>query len=158
MMRLPCSVAVMLVLSLAGACPAAEVLGTVASYKRYLDEPASATYGAAVRVPVFRKLSLRPEVLADTGTNFSSILALGSVILDFSNPERRAVGYAVFSSGIVRTLDERISFSASRWVAAGGAGVRFAISDRWIAAAEARVGMPVFPLITFNVGYRWGSR
>ena len=142
----------------AGCCSAAELSATFGSYKRYLDEPNSATYGGSIRIPLARRWSVRPEVLVDNGKNFSNVLALGSVMFDFTDPDKRAVGYAVFSAGTVQTLDQRISFSASHWLGAGGAGVRFALSEHWIAAAEMRVGMPAFPLITFNLGYRWGRR
>ena len=142
----------------ANCCSAAELSATFGSYKRYLDEPNSVTYGGSIRIPLARRWSVRPEVLVDNGGNFSNVLALGSVMFDFTDPDKRAVGYAVFTAGTVQTMEQRISFSASRWLGAGGAGVRFALSDRWVAAAEVRAGMPAFPLITFNLGYRWGRR
>jgi hypothetical protein len=143
---------------LASCCSAAELSATFGSYKRYLDEPDSATYGGSIRIPLARRWSVRPEVLVDNGRNFSNVLALGTVMFDFTDPDKRAVGYAVFSAGTVQTMEQHISFSASHWLGAGGAGVRFALSDQWVAAAEVRAGMPAFPLITFNLGYRWGRR
>jgi hypothetical protein len=138
-------------------CQAAEVLVAVGSYKRFLDEPAALTGGVAVKIPVSSRFSVRSEYLADNSKNYPNRLVLGSLVGDFTDPDKRAVGYWVASAGGVRTGDEYIAFNAWRWALFGGVGVRFAIRERWTAAAEFRAGWPAFPLVTFNVGYRWGK-
>ena len=136
---------------------AAELLATMGSYRRYLDEPAAFTYGVAVKVPVSRWVSLRPELLADNGKEYSNVVVLGSVMGDFTRPEKRAVGYWIASAGGTRTREQRFAFHSWQWALLGGAGVRLKLGERWSAATEVRTGMPAFPLFTVNVGYRWGS-
>ncbi len=135
----------------------AEVLATFGSYRRYLDEPAAFSSGVSVKIPVTLRISVRPEFLADGGRVYSNLLALGSVTGDFTDPGKAVVGYWVASGGIVQTREEAFAFNAWQWAALGGAGVRFALTQNWSAAAEFRAGMPAFPLVTFNVGYRWGK-
>lgn len=137
---------------------AADVLATFGSYRRYLDEPPAFTYGAAVKIPVTRRFAVRPEFLGDNGRVYSHLLALGSVTGDFTSPEKVAVGYWVASAGGVRERQGFSAFNFWTWAVLGGVGVRFPIGERWTAAAEFRAGLPAFPLVTFNVGYRWGRR
>lgn len=147
----------LLILTCCGALPAAELYGAFGAYKRYLDEPAEPTYGVAVRIPVTRRLAIRPEFLADSGSRYSNQLLLGSITGDFTNPDKPAVGYWVGSAGLVRTEEVPFSFTASQATLMGGVGVRFRLSEHWAAAAEFRAGFPVFPLVTFSFGYRWGG-
>jgi len=133
-----------------------ELLATAGSYKRFLDEPATFAYGAALRIPVMRRLAVRPEIIADHGRYYSNVLALGSVTFDFTDPGGKAVGYVVGSAGGLRTREDAI-FTATTWSALAGVGVRFPIAGKWTGAAEFRAGMPAFPLVTFNIGYRFGK-
>ena len=142
-------------LLMAVSAAAAEILAAVGSYRRYLDEPAALTCGLAAKFPVTRRLSIRPEFLIDNGRYYSNRLALGSVTGDFTDPEKTAVGYWVAGGGGVRTREESFAFNVWQWALLGGVGVRFAVGERWTAAAEFRTGMPAFPLVTFNIGYRW---
>jgi hypothetical protein len=137
-------------------CRAAEFLATLGSYKRYLDEPAAVAFGVALKIPVHRRFSIRPEFLFDNGRNYSSVLALASVTGDFTQPEKPVVGYWVAGAGGVRTRERALAFVPLQWAVLGGLGMRFAIRERWTAVAEFRAGWPAFPLVTFNIGYRWG--
>lgn len=132
-----------------------EILGTVGSYRRYLDEAQAATYGAAFRMPISRRFSIRPEVLADNHKWYPSLLLLGSLTGDFTDPRKPVVGYWVVSAGAIATKERSISFDRWHWAALAGVGARMHFGRHWTGAAEFRVGALAFPLVTFNIGYRW---
>ncbi|HYI97329.1 MAG TPA: hypothetical protein VEX68_27575 [Bryobacteraceae bacterium] len=132
-------------------CHSAEVFATVGSYKRYLDEPAAFSSGVSVKIPVTRRIAVRPEFLADNGGAYSNLLALGSLTGDFTDPAKAAVGYWIAGGGLVRAREAAFALDARHWIVVGGAGVRFVLSKHWIAAAEFRAGVPAFPLVTFTL-------
>ena len=136
-------------------CPAIDFNAHVGTNKPYLDERAGVTGGASVRFPVTRRLSIRPEALAGTIPNYSHTLILASMTFDFTDPANRAVGYVVGGGGGVRTRDSWSQYTNWSATALAGAGVRVRLSDRWITGAEFRIGLNAFPMVTFNLGYRW---
>jgi hypothetical protein len=136
---------------------AAEVSGSGNLWKPFLDEEAGFAAGASVRVPVTRRLSVRPEVVGGSIQTYRRLMILGSVTYDVTNPDSAAVAYVVGSAGLNYTRDTRISYSYSEGTALGGAGVRYKMSPRWILGMEVRFGLDAFPLITASVGYRFGK-
>jgi len=74
--------------TLVAVCHSAEVLATAGSYKRYLDEPAALSYGVSAKIPVTRRIAVRPEFLADSDKVYSNLLALGSLTGDSPMPGR----------------------------------------------------------------------
>ena len=101
-------------------CHPAEVLATFGSYRRYLDEPAAFSSGVSVKIPVTRRISVRPEFLADSGRVYSNLLALGSVTGDFTDPEKlwSAIGLRVAAlCGHERKLSPFMRGNGRSWAA-----------------------------------------
>jgi hypothetical protein len=137
---------------------AAELTGTFGAMKPYIDEPAGSVAGAALRIPISRRLGLRPEFLSSSQSYYRHALALGSVTVDFTRPDRAAVGYAVAGAGAAWVREKPINYNYLRRTLLAGAGVRFRAGSRVIAGTEFRIGYPAAPLVTFYAGFRFGGR
>lgn len=135
-----------------------EVAATIGANRRYVDIPAAVAYGGSVSIPVAGRFTIRPEILADTGEDYQATLALVNVMRDFTDPHRKAAGYWVASFGGVRTYEAWVREGTWQWAALGGIGMRFDMGERWTARAEFRMGSPAFPVITFGVGLKLGTR
>ena len=73
---------------LASVCHAAdsvEISGTAAYLKPFLDESGGLVAGATVRIPLMRRLSVRPELFAGTITGYRHVVGLGSVLFDVTS-------------------------------------------------------------------------
>ena len=133
---------------------AIDVTAVLGVNKPYLDERAGFAAGAAIRIPVTERLSVRPELLWSSIPNYVHVFALGSVIYDFSDPSKPAVGYVIGSAGASH-LRERSFFRNTEFAWQGGAGVRFNLPGSWVSSAELRIGPAAIPLTTFSIGYTW---
>lgn len=143
-------------LLLSCAANGAELTGVVGALKPYLDERAGFAVGAALRMPVSRRVAIRPEFLSSSVKYYSHWLGLGCVTVDFTQPERQAVGYAVGCGGAARVTENPIDYRYIHSALMGGVGVRFGGTSRWVGGAEFRVGNIAFPLLTFYTGFRFG--
>ena len=157
-MTLPGRRLILLAAACTSVCSAVDLTAAIGAYKPYLDERPGLIQGGAVRIPISHRIALRPEILTGGISSYSHVLGLASVTFDFTDPGNGAVGYVVGSAGAARTRDRRISYVSVQRALLGGAGVRFAFANHWTAGAELRVGETAFPLVTFNVGYRWRIR
>ena len=135
-----------------------EVSGVVGFYRPFLDEPAEFLAGAAVRFPLTKRFSVRPEFLANSYSNHSDRLGILGVTFDVTDPRKRAVFFVSGGGGFVRTHDKRINYTYYEATALGGVGVRFALGERWTAGTEFRLGANAFPQVTFSVGMQVGKR
>ena len=136
----------------------AEISGTVGFYRPFLDEPSEFLAGGAVRIPLTRRLAVRPEFHANSYRDHHDRLVIGSVTFDVTDPRKRAVLFVSGGGGFLRTHDKRIDYTYYEGTALGGVGVRFAIGERWTAGSEFRLGMNAFPQVTFNIGIQVGRR
>jgi hypothetical protein len=135
-----------------------EVSGIVGFYRPFLDERAEFLAGAAVRLPLTKRFSVRPEFLASSYSYHSDQLGIVSVTFDVTDPRKRAVLFVSGGGGFVRTHDKRINYTYYEATALGGVGVRFALGERWTAGTEFRLGANAFPQVTFSVGMQVGKR
>ena len=142
------------------ACAAAaepvEITGSIGYYRAFLDEPGELATGAAVRLPLTRRLAVRPEFVASSYADYFHASVLGSITYDVSDPDRPVVAYVSAGGGLLRTRDKRIDYSYTEGVGLGGVGVRFALGSRWTAGTEFRIGTNAFPLVTFHIGIKVG--
>ena len=136
---------------------AAELSGTANFWKPFLDERGGFAAGAALRVPVAKRVAVRPEVLGGSIDTYRRAMMLGSVTVDVTRPEAATVGYVVGSAGLQHTRDRRISYSHNEAAFLAGGGLRYKLNDRWVMTVEARFGLDAFPLITAGFGYRFGG-
>ncbi len=128
-----------------------EVRIVAGSVKTYLDEPAQAGIGGALRIAITSRLSLEPEVLRVTGDRFVSWHIFGNVTYALStNP--RVTPYVVAGIGVNRELDKAIDYHSAATVWNGGVGVRFAVNDRVSFSPEIRFGLATFPRLTVGIG------
>jgi hypothetical protein len=151
----------LLLLAFLPACHAAEpveLLGTLGFHRAYLDVRGGLTGGVALRVPVSRRLALRPEFLITDEPYYRHATVLGSAMFDITDPDRSTVAYLVGGGGMVRTREKPISYTLNEGTVLGGIGVRFAAGERWTAGTEFRVGPNAFPLITGYFGFRLRRR
>lgn len=153
-MRLACLVG-LIALPMWAAGPV-QVSGSANFWKAFLDEEGGFAAGGAVRVPLTRRLAVRPEFVGGSIQTYRRFMILGSVTFDVTNPEAPAVGYLVGSVGLHTSHDRRISYTHNERATIGGAGVRYNIGGRWVAAVEARFGLDAFPLIGVSIGYKFG--
>jgi hypothetical protein len=133
-----------------------EILGSVGYYRAFLDEPAEFAGGVSVRVPITRRLAIRPEFIGSSYTDYLHTSIVGSATFDVTDPDRPMVAFVSGGGGWLRTHDKRINYSYDESVGLAGAGVRFAIGKIWTAGTEFRLGTNAFPLLTVNVGIRLG--
>jgi hypothetical protein len=147
-----------LLASTAMAAQAVEVSGSVGTIKTFLDEPAEFAFGGSLRLPLMRRLGVRPEFIATRLVDYKRYLAIVSATWDFTDAERGVVGYLVGGAGILYTRDKRIFYSTRTTTALGGVGVRFQLPAGLLAGGEIRFGNAAFPLATFSIGYRFGGR
>lgn len=137
---------------------AVELSGSASLWKPFLDEEAGFAGGAALRMPVTRRIAIRPEVTGGSIQTYGRLMLLGTLTFDVTNPDAPAVGYIVGSAGLNYSRDARISYSYTESTALAGAGVRYYPGGRWVAGIEFRVGPDAFPLITASFGYRFGNK
>jgi hypothetical protein len=137
---------------------AAELTGTFGALKPYIDEPAGAAAGAALRVPVSRGVAIRPEFISSSQSYYRHSLGLASVTVDFTKPDRSVVGYVSAGAGAAWVREKPIDYTYVRKALLTGAGVRYTGASRFVAGAEFRVGVPAFPLLTFYAGFRFGRQ
>jgi hypothetical protein len=140
------------------AADAPEILGSVGYFRAFLDEPGEFAGGAALRIPVVRRLAIRPEFIVSNQRGYTHALVIGSATVDVSDPHKPVVAYISGGGGFIRTHAKSIGYSYSEGLALAGAGVRFVLGDRWTAGSEFRLGTSGFPLITFNIGIRLGEK
>ena len=145
------------VLLLCAAVQAAELTGTLGAMKPYIDEPAGLAAGAALRIPITRRIAVRPEFLVSSQSYYRHTLGLGNVTVDFTRPDRLAVGYAIFGAGAAWVREQPIDYTYVRRTILAGAGVRFQAGSHVIAGTEFRVGYPAAPLLTVYAGFRFGG-
>lgn len=136
---------------------AAELTGVAGALRPYLDEPAGAALGAALRIPVSRRVAVRPEYLSSSSKGYTHRLGLGCVTVDLAGPEGRVVPYGSGCAGVARVRETPIDFVFTRRVLVGGAGLRWGGMSRWTGGAEFRAGDTAFPLLTFYAGFRFGK-
>jgi hypothetical protein len=133
-----------------------EILGSIGLYRAFLDEPAELAGSIAVRVPITRRLAIRPEFIASSYTDYLHTSIVGSATFDVTNPDRAVVAFVSGGGGWLRTHDKRINYSYDEGVGLAGVGVRFVVGKIWTAGSEFRLGTNAFPLLTFSVGIRLG--
>jgi hypothetical protein len=119
-------------------------------------------FGASVRVPVLRRLSVGPEVMYLIGEGGDrDLFVLGSLWLDFieTTPRTRVIPYLVIAGGYMRHSDR---FGAQRFVSGdpvieGGGGARVHLTRRVHAGADVRIGSELHLRTTGYVGVSWPS-
>ena len=115
--------------------------------------------GAAVRLPIGRRLSVGPEVFVANGSTEDDTFVLGSIWVDLGpSPEAaRVVPYVVLGGGYMRhdqRFGDRHFISGEGSFTAGG-GVRGHLGDRLYVGADARIGWELHLRVTAHVGVTW---
>lgn len=127
--------------------------------------------GGALRVYVTKRLSIEPEYLyMRRSEDDQDHVVTANVAYDFTDPTKRAVGYAIGGVGVlsnkgrVRRNDfvtgapfvDEISFTT--WTVTAGVGVKLFVTDRLFISPEVRLGREPTVRATINVGYVFGGR
>jgi len=135
-----------------------ELLATTGYHRAYLDEIGGFASGGALRIPLTRRLAIRPEFLVSSEHKYRHFMFLGSATFDFTNPDNHVAGYLAGGAGVLETIEKRFTYTYVSPTFTGGVGVRFSFGNYWTANTEFRLGSDSFPLVTAGVGFRFGKR
>jgi hypothetical protein len=116
--------------------------------------------GGAVRWSVTPRLSLGPEVAYMRGPGFDwDLFATGNLTFEFQAPPARLVPYVVAGGGIMWHSDRfgTSTYGSTEGAFTAGGGVRIALSDRWSAGVETRIGWEPHLRINGVVSARLGK-
>ena len=116
------------------------VRGTAGFTKLYLDEPSQFIGGGSFRVNFLKRFGAEPEFMATRGSRFSQWAVTPNLVVDLTDPERRATVYAIGGIGYVQELDKPIRYTRRSPAWSGGLGVRVFVGNRVFLAPEFRVG------------------
>ncbi len=143
----------------------AEVTGIV-GYAGFVDEGGPVdhtTLGAAVRIPLTRRLAIGPQVVYMVGPRTDrDLFVTAAITWDLlgrsAGGPPRVVPYLVADVGFM-THYERFGverFSSTEGAASGGGGVRVHATDRVVVGGEFRAGWELHYRLVATVGYRFG--
>jgi hypothetical protein len=112
--------------------------------------------GGALRFYVSPRLSIGPEVVYMRGPGFDrDLFVTGNVTFDFRS-DRRFTPYVVAGGGVMRHSNRfaRGPYSSIEGALTAGGGVRLALSERWSAGVETRLGWEAHLRVSGSVSAR----
>ena len=151
--------------------PKVEARGTIGGATFNGTELPHGIFGGSVRVYVWRRLSVEPEVLyLYHSENDRDVIIQPNIAVDLMKPTGRFVPYAIggigamhhrgrftsidFATGAPQQVDARYT----TWTASIGGGVKIFVTDKLFIAPEARVGREPTLRGTLSVGYVFSGR
>jgi len=128
-------------------------------YAAFVDEDPidHLVIGGSARLYLTPRLSVEPELTYMRGPGEDrDLFVLGNIAFDFRR-EGALVPYVIGGGGWMRHRNEIFGapFSHDEAAAAGGAGMRLFLSDRFFVAPEFRLGWELHYQITGTVGFRF---
>jgi len=108
--------------------------------KLYIDEPWQSAWGGSVRLRVYKRLSVEPELVFSPGSQYQQWSFVPNLVLDLREPDGRVTPYVIGGAGYLHKLAKSINYRSGGPAWNGGIGVRIRAGARAFVAPEFRLG------------------